>query len=102
MPLSRKFANRTTSWFVSRLAGVRITDSQCGFRLLKREVIGALDLKLSHFDLESEMLVQTARRGFAIREVPVATIYNDSVSHINPYVDTGRFILFVLRMLVHR
>ena len=84
------------------LAGVCIADSQCGFRLLKREVVQGIDLRLGHFDLESEMLVEAARRHFSIKEVPIATIYNDAVSHINPWVDTGRFILFVLRMLVRR
>src|ERR1051325_6408422 len=34
MPTIRKWTNQFTSWMLSRMAGQRIDDSQCGYRML--------------------------------------------------------------------
>jgi glycosyltransferase involved in cell wall biosynthesis len=99
MPWVRILTNKFMSWFVSRLAGQRIPDSQCGFRLLKKEALQKLNLMTSKFEIESEMLIQAGRLGFKIESVPVTTVYSDEKSRINPFVDTLRFIRFVIKEL---
>lgn len=98
MPLVRLWTNLFTSWVVSRLAGARITDSQSGYRLLKRRVFERVKYSSSRFDAESEILVKACRMGFRVIEVPTSTIYGDEKSKIHPFVDTVRFFRMVRRL----
>jgi glycosyltransferase involved in cell wall biosynthesis len=93
MPLVRRLTNRFTSWVTSRLARQTIPDSQCGFRLIRRLVLPDLELSSSHFETETEMLIQAGRAGHKIVSVPIRTIYGnaDRASHIHPLRDTIRF-----------
>jgi glycosyltransferase involved in cell wall biosynthesis len=97
MPWLRLWTNRTTSRIVSWLAGSRVTDSQCGFRLARARFLEGLSLDGARYDAESEMIVKAGRRGFTIAEVPVASIYGDETSSIRPLADTGRFLRMVWR-----
>lgn len=98
MPLVRQISNRFTSWAISRMVGIRIRDTQCGFRLIGLDFWRNVDLESSHFDLESEILIKACRRGARLREVNIRTIYfgTDS-SKINPVVDTFRFFHLLWR-----
>ena len=99
MPLIRIATNRFMSWVISKMSGQFIPDTQCGFRLFSRKLVGTLNLTTSHFDLESEMLIQAARAGFTIGSCRIKTIYEGESSHIHPIVDTIRFIKLVWRYL---
>lgn len=98
MPWLRKRTNEFTSWVVSKLAGVRIPDSQNGYRLYRVACLEGVKLRTTRYDTESEILVRLARRGYRIGAVPVSTIYGDEKSSINPFVDTGRFFRLVWRL----
>jgi len=100
MPWLRKATNDVTSWWVSRLAGQRIEDSQSGYRAIKAPVLRAIRPESRRFDYESEFLVAAARAGFKIGAAPIPTLYNAPGSHIHPVRDTIRFVRFVLRHLV--
>ncbi|MFA5145226.1 MAG: glycosyltransferase family 2 protein [Candidatus Omnitrophota bacterium] len=99
MPLARIITNRFMSWFLSCLANQRIPDTQCGFRLIKKEVLKRVELKTSKYETESEILIKSSRLGFKIESVSIKTIYTQEKSHINPFIDTLRFIRLVLREL---
>jgi len=99
MPWLRKATNDVTSWWVSRLAGQRIADSQSGYRAIKASVLRAVRPESRRFDYESEFLVVAARAGFRIGAAPIPTLYNAPGSHIHPFRDTIRFIRFVIRHL---
>jgi len=100
MPFPRFMANTTSSFVASVLAGVRIYDSQSGYRFIKKDLIEKISLKDGRFQMETEIIVKAARAGFSIGEVLIKTIYFEKFkSHVNPFVDTVRFIRLVLRML---
>jgi glycosyltransferase involved in cell wall biosynthesis len=100
MPWLRLLTNRFMSRVISLLVRQEIPDTQCGLRLLKREVLERLDLQSSNFEIESEILIQAKRKGFRIESLPIKTIYSpDIVSQINPFLDTLRFLKFILKML---
>ncbi|HET9952733.1 MAG TPA: glycosyltransferase family 2 protein [Candidatus Eisenbacteria bacterium] len=99
MPWLRKATNDVTSWWVSKLAGQRIEDSQSGYRAIAAPVLRAIRPESRRFDYESEFLVSAARAGFKIGAAPIPTLYNAPGSHIHPFRDTIRFIRFVLRHL---
>ncbi|MBM3307029.1 MAG: glycosyltransferase family 2 protein [Candidatus Eisenbacteria bacterium] len=102
MPAIRIWTNRTTSRIVSRLAGQDIPDSQSGYRILRTDVVRDLPLVTSRYDTESEILIRAARRGARISSIPIESIYAGGVSHINPFVDTLRFVRLVLLSLFWR
>ena len=96
MPFVRVFTNKLMSWLISFVAGQSIPDTQCGFRLIKKEVLGKLTLKTSRYETESEILIKASRMGFKIESVPIKSIYKEEESQINPFLDTLRFIRFIL------
>lgn len=97
MPWLRRATNDVTTWFVSRLAGQRVPDSQSGYRAIRASVLRAVRPESRRFDYESEFLIGAARAGFRIGEAPVPTLYNAPGSHIHPVRDTIRFIRLVWR-----
>lgn len=99
MPGIRVLTNKFMSCIISRIIGQRVPDTQCGFRLIKAEVLRKLDLRCAKFEIESESIIKTARSGFRIESVPIKTIYNNEKSRINPLIDTFRFLRFIIREL---
>jgi glycosyltransferase involved in cell wall biosynthesis len=99
MPLVRKLTNQITTWMTVRLARQRIPDSQCGYRLLRRNVLKDLQFSTGHFETETEMLIQAGRAGHKIASLPIRVIYGDEAraSHIHPVRDTVRFFRLVAR-----
>lgn len=97
MPLPRWLTNKTMSMVISSICKTYIPDSQCGFRLIKTSVLKDIVLSASNYEIESELLIQAAKRNYRIKSVTVTTIYEGQASQINPVVDTIRFIRFVLK-----
>jgi glycosyltransferase involved in cell wall biosynthesis len=91
MPLLRRMVNRYMSSRISDVCGQRIPDTQCGFRMLHRDIIPEVLSGASRFEYETEMLIIASRKGHRIASVPITTIYSDEVSSINPVQDTLRF-----------
>ncbi|MDD5669661.1 MAG: glycosyltransferase family 2 protein [Candidatus Omnitrophica bacterium] len=98
MPLVRIFTNWFMSWILSKITGQLIPDSQCGYRLIRREVFQDLDLKTSKYETESEILIKAARKRIKIESVVIDTIYVRHKSYINPFIDTLRFFRLLLRI----
>lgn len=99
MPLVRFLTNKFMSWLISSVSGQKIPDTQCGFRLIKKDVLRKLNLRTTKYETESELLIQASRLGFKIESVPIKTIYNREKSRIHPVIDTLRFIRFMVREL---
>lgn len=97
MPLVRRLVNRWMSDQISALCGQRIPDTQCGYRLLHRQLIPELLGGAARFDYETEMLIIASRKGFKIASVPISTVYSDEVSSIHPVRDTIRFFKLMRR-----
>lgn len=91
MPLIRRLTNRIMSWMISRTMRQYIPDTQCGYRLFRRDVLPFLAAESPRFAAESEMLLHLAERHFRIDNVRVKTIYRDERSKIKPIADTWRF-----------
>ena len=91
MPFVRRIVIRYMSNKISRVCGQRIPDTQCGFRMLHRDIIPAVLGGASRFEYETEMLIIASRKGHRVASVPITTVYSDEVSSINPVRDTLRF-----------
>lgn len=91
MPWIRRWTNRWMSHRISRMAGLRIPDSQCGYRLAHLPTLLALGLKTRHFEIESEMLVAFARAGHRVAFTSVSVLYGEEQSKISPWRDAMRW-----------
>jgi glycosyltransferase involved in cell wall biosynthesis len=97
MPLVRRIVNRYMSNRISRVCGQKIPDTQCGFRMLERQLIPELLGGATRFDYDTEMLIIASHKGYRIESIPITTVYSDEVSKIHPTRDAIRFF-----KLMHR
>jgi glycosyltransferase involved in cell wall biosynthesis len=97
MPWVRILTNKFMSWLISKVTNQDISDTQCGFRLIKKSVLDKLKFRTARYETESELLIEASRLGFKIESVPIKTIYHGAKSQINPFLDTLRFVSFILR-----
>ena len=97
MPLVRRIVNRYMSDQISRICGQKIPDTQCGYRMLHRELIPDMLGGGHRFDYETEVLIIASRRGYQIESVPITTVYTDQVSKIHPVRDAFRFFKLMQR-----
>jgi len=97
MPFIRRVVNRGMSSQISRVCGQRIPDTQCGFRMVDRQLIPELLGGGDRFDYETEVLIITSRKGYRIESVPITTVYTDQVSKIHPVRDAIRFLKLMWR-----
>ncbi|HIH97015.1 MAG TPA: glycosyltransferase family 2 protein [Thermoplasmata archaeon] len=104
----KKVGNMLITFITSLLAGVKLTDTQTGFRAFNRKVLLSLDL-VSDFTYTQEMILVICYRGFRCAEVPVQMCprkYGRSkvVSKISAYALRDLMIIFstYLRLKIHR
>jgi glycosyltransferase involved in cell wall biosynthesis len=102
MPGHRVLSNVLTSQIISWLSGQSIQDSQCGFRLIHKDVLRKVELTERGYQLESEMIIESAKEGFDIDLVSIPTIYNNEKSYIANVSDTYRFTRLIFRELKGR
>ncbi len=76
-PLSRRVMSRIFNAYVRRLFGLKVTDTQCGAKVVSREVLTAIipSVGTTQWAFDVEVLFQIRRAGYPIREVP--TEWND-------------------------
>lgn len=97
MPLHRILSNTLTSALVSLKTGMKIRDSQCGFRLIRKRVLENIQLESHGYEAETELLIKAARLKFKIEFVPVNTVYGNEKSYMTHWVTTMNFIKVLLR-----
>lgn len=92
MPRIRRWTNLTMSWLLSREMKRYVPDTQCGYRLIRCDLVPFVAARSERFAAESEILLRMAERGIRIDSVRIRTIYGEEKSRINPLTDTIRFI----------
>lgn len=100
VPFKSKAGNTITRFVFRISSGVSVYDTQTGLRAFSDELIPALlDITGERYEYEMNMLMQMARDGVPIREVPIETIYLDdnSSSHFNPLLDSAKIYWEILR-----
>lgn len=99
MPFLRRGVNRFMSAVVSRMTGIRVLDSQCGFRVLPRRLVVAAGWTSRCFELESETVLRAVRMGLRVDSIPVHCGYGSGFrpSHICPWIDTLRWLFWIGR-----
>ena len=103
MPILRKFSNWITSLIISRLTGVKIIDSQCGYRRYSLQAIDNIEFLETGFQFESEILIKGVNSHSKVGQVKVSTIYDkDNKSYIKHFSDTLKFIQLIVRTIFRK
>ena len=95
----RRMANRFSAACIAFASGVKITDSQSGFRFYSANLMRNVQLRANGFDMESEVIVRAGRRKFAVVTIPIELGFVDGIatSHYKPLKDTLRIAWTVIR-----
>ena len=97
----RKFMSKTYIKVISLIAGFHYTDSQCGFKCMKREAGQKIfnEVTTNGFAFDLEVLILADKFGMKVTEFPVRIInHRESESKVNPIKDTFRMLKDVRRM----
>lgn len=102
IPWVRRAVNRWMSRRISSLASRTLPDSQCGFRLIDLRAWATVQLATDHFEIESEMLLAFVKAGWRVEFVPVQVVVGGRRSHINPLLDSWRWLRWWRRVRLER
>ncbi len=98
MPSTRIWTNKTLSKVISNITKQDIPDSQCGMKMIRKEVLDVVNLLGERYETETELLIKASRKKWKIISVPIKTSYDpNQPSHIRPVRDSFRLfrILFM-------
>ena len=93
MPSRNTFANKFSNFWFHLQTGIRLEDTQSGFRLYPLEWINFRWPITPRYEAELELLVFSAWRGVPVVSVPVRVYYppeGERVSHFRPFWDFFR------------
>lgn len=95
VPEKSSFGNRLSSLWYWVQTGIRLQDTQCGYRLYPIRLVNSLQLFTSRFELEIEVLVKAALNGARVINLPVRVLYDpaERVTHFRPFTDVLRIVL---------
>ena len=95
----REWMGKVFNRIVQTLTGLRIRDTQCGFKGFRsraaKEIFGRQ--RLDGFSFDVEVLLLARAMGFAIAELPVHWT-NSEASHVHPVRDSTQMFLDVIRV----
>ncbi|MBR4136368.1 MAG: glycosyltransferase family 2 protein [Bacteroidales bacterium] len=93
MPSQNTFANKFSNFWFHLQTGIRLEDTQSGYRLYPLERINLHWPITPRYEAELELLVFSAWRGTPVVSVPVRVYYppeSERVSHFRPFWDFFR------------
>lgn len=96
MPKENTFANKFSNFWFLIQTGLRLPDTQTGFRAYPLHHLPCLTLLTRRYESELELLVFSAWRGVRMLPVPVRVYYppqGERVTHFRPFADFARISL---------
>jgi glycosyltransferase involved in cell wall biosynthesis len=101
-PLSRRIASTTFAFLVRHMFGLPFRDTQCGAKVLRREVVDAIIPLLSSRDFlfDVDLLLVASALGFRIIEIPTIWIDREG-SRLRLLSDSRQMAASCLRLWTH-
>lgn len=96
MPGKNTFANKFSNFWFTLETGIRLADTQSGYRLYPLHKLKNMHLFTTKYEYELEIIVQAAWRNIRVANVPVKVYYppaGERVSHFRPLQDFTRISL---------
>ena len=91
VPKKSSFGNRFSNFWFWVETGIRLEDTQSGFRLYPLQLIPATHFT-TKFEFEIEVIVRSAWRGIPVKNIPIQVLYDpmERVTHFRPFKDFTR------------
>lgn len=84
------------NYLIKILTKTEVSDSQSGYRAIHAAVLKNMKLNSNEYEIESEMLVKSARQGFRVKEVPISFEQRTyGTSRLDPIVDGFKILLSI-------
>lgn len=97
MPLAHRLLGTPMLNFLLWLFfGIRISDSQSGFRALKKSTFENLCLKTNGMEFATEMLIKAKKNNLKIKEIPITYAQRKGSSKLRPYKDGFAHLKYIL------
>ncbi|WP_298484840.1 DUF2062 domain-containing protein [uncultured Maribacter sp.] len=92
VPKKSSFGNKFSNFWFWFETGVKLKDTQSGFRLYPISELMGLKFYTPKFEFEIEVIVRAAWKGTLVKNLPVQVTYNEEerVSHFRPFKDFTR------------
>lgn len=93
MPGKNTFANKFSNFWFRLETGIKLNDTQSGYRLYPLHRIGKMKYYTAKYEFELEMIVFLAWKGVEVKNIPVNVYYpaqGERVSHFRPLRDFTR------------
>ena len=102
VPNKSSIGNRFSTLTFWLETGIKLTDTQCGYRLYPLKAVNSLRLFTSRFELEIEVIVKAAWEGVKVINRPVKVLYDpeERVTHFKPWQDVARITLLNIYFVV--
>ncbi len=83
-PRYRRLGQKILSYSTRAISKTTVVDTESGFRVLSRKAFNTLELKEDGFAIETEMIARATDSDLRITEIPIANIYHEDGSTLNP------------------
>ncbi len=77
MPFIFRFGNKFINALAHLLYGIKLRDTQCGYRAFTSTVYAKIRWRSSDYSVESEMVARVGKRKLSYAEIPIETVYLD-------------------------
>ncbi len=95
-PLHRYIGNPFLTWVLNSLFSAGISDAHCGLRAITRDALQKLNMRTGGMEFASEMVIEAARRGLRIAEVPITYYPRKGDSKLSSFSDGWRHLRFMM------
>lgn len=93
VPGKSSFGNKFSNFWFYVDTGIKLSDTQSGYRLYPVKLVKGLSFITTKFEFEIEVIVKAAWRGIPVKNIPVKVHYDpgsERVSHFRPFKDFTR------------
>lgn len=92
IPKKSSFGNNFSNFWYTFETGVKLTDTQSGYRLYPLKKLANLNYFTNKFEFEIEVIVRASWKGITVKNVPIQVLYDESerVTHFRPIKDFTR------------
>lgn len=109
-PGKSNFGFKFSNFWYTVTTGVKLPDTQCGYRLYPLEKLSRMNFWTKRFEFEVEVIVRAAWKKIPVKSVPVKVFYppeGERVTHFRPFMDFTRIsllntVLVTLALLIYR
>ncbi len=96
IPRKSSFANSLSNFWFLVITGIKLDDTQSGYRLYPIKKMQHIKLLTRRYEFEIEVMVKASWHNIPIESIPISVIYppvNERITHFRPFVDFVRISL---------